>query len=98
MGEFGRTPEILGQGPPGRNHYTKNWALSFGGCGVKEGAVIGKTNENGTEITDRPVSIHDLFCTFYSVLGIDPHKELTFEGRPIPLVENKLGQPIREVL
>ena len=98
MGEFGRTPEILGQGPPGRNHYTKNWALSFGGCGVKEGIVVGKTNENGTEITDRPVSIHDLFCTFYSVLGIDPHKELTFEGRPIPLVENKLGQPLREVL
>ncbi|MDX1948765.1 MAG: DUF1501 domain-containing protein [Pirellulaceae bacterium] len=98
MGEFGRTPEIQGQGPPGRNHYTKNWALSFGGCGMKEGVVIGKTNADGTEIIDRPVTIHDLFCTFYTILGIDPHKELDFEGRPIPLVENKLGQPLREVL
>lgn len=97
MGEFGRTPEIAGQGQPGRNHWTKCWSLSFGGCGLKEGLVIGKTNENGTELTDRPVTIHDLFCTFYRTLGIDPHKELSFEDRPIPLVEDKLGKPLTEV-
>ena len=98
MGEFGRTPEILGQGPPGRNHWSKSWSLSFGGCGVKEGVVVGATNKLGTEIADRPVTIHDLFCTFFTILGLDPHKELTFEGRPVPLVENKLGKPIAEVL
>jgi hypothetical protein len=97
MGEFGRTPEISGQGQPGRNHWTRCWSLSFGGCGLKEGLVIGATNANGTELTDRPVTIHDLFCTFYQTLGIDPHKELRFEDRPIPLVENKLGQPVAEV-
>jgi len=98
MGEFGRTPEILGQGPPGRNHWAKSWSLALGGCGVKEGVVVGATNANGTEIADRPVSLHDLFCTFYRVLGLDPHKELMFEGRPVPLVENKLGKPIAEIL
>lgn len=98
MGEFGRTPEILGQGPPGRNHWSKSWSLSFGGCGVKEGVVVGATNRLGTEIEDRPVSIHDLFCTFFTLLGLDPHHELTYEGRPVPLVENKLGRPISEVL
>ena len=41
---------------------------------------------------------YDLFCTFFTILGLDPHKELTFEGRPVPLVENKLGKPIAEVL
>jgi hypothetical protein len=97
MGEFGRTPEISGQGQPGRNHWTKCWSLSFGGCGLKEGLVIGSTNENGTELKDRPVTIHDLFCTFYKTLGINPHKELEFENRPIPLVENKLGKPVEEV-
>ncbi len=97
MGEFGRTPDIQGQGQPGRNHWTKCWSLSFGGCGLNEGLVIGKTNATGTELTDRPVTIHDLFCTFYQTLGIEPHKELMFEDRPIPLVENKLGQPIAEV-
>lgn len=97
MGEFGRTPDLQGQGSPGRNHWTKCWSLAFGGCGLKEGLVIGKTNANGTELTDRPVTIHDLFCTFYQALGIEPHKELTFEERPIPFVEDKLGQPLREV-
>lgn len=98
MGEFGRTPTIQGQGPPGRNHWTKSWSLSFGGCGVKEGIVVGSTNEDGTDIADRPVTLHDLFCTFYTLLDIDPHHELMFEGRPVPLVENMLGTPIKEVL
>jgi hypothetical protein len=97
MGEFGRTPEISGQGQPGRNHWTKCWSLSLGGCGLKEGLVIGSTNDNGTELVDRPVTIHDLFCTFYKALGIDPHKELMYQDRPIPLVENKLGAPVAEV-
>ncbi|QDU25052.1 hypothetical protein ETAA8_01130 [Anatilimnocola aggregata] len=97
MGEFGRTPEISGQGQPGRNHWTKCWSLSFGGCGLKEGLVIGSTNENGTDLKDRPVTIHDLFCTFYKTLDINPHKELQFENRPIPFVEDKLGKPIAEV-
>jgi len=98
MGEFGRTPEILGQGPPGRNHWDKSWSLALGGCGAKEGIVVGATNDLGTEIKDRPVTLHDLFCTFYKILGIDPHKELMFEGRPLPLVENKLGKPLHELI
>lgn len=97
MGEFGRTPEILGQGQPGRNHWTKCWSLSFGGCGLKEGLVIGSTNDDGTELKDRPVTIHDLFCTFYKTLDINPHKELEFENRPIPFVEDKLGKALEEV-
>lgn len=97
MGEFGRTPEILGQGQPGRNHWTKCWSLAFGGCGLKEGIVVGATNDNGTDLKDRPVTIHDLFCTFYHALGIDPHRELVYENRPIPFVEDKLGRPLPEV-
>jgi hypothetical protein len=98
MGEFGRTPEILGQGPPGRNHWTKSWSLSFGGCGVKPGVVVGSTNEDGTAVKDRPVTIPDLFATFYTLLGIDYRTELEFEGRPVPLTENGKGTPVKEVL
>ncbi len=98
MGEFGRTPEILGQGPPGRNHWTKSWSMSMGGCGVKPGVVVGSTNEDGTAIKDRPVTIPDLFATFYTLLGIDYRTELEFEGRPVPLTENGKGTPIKEVL
>ena len=98
MGEFGRTPEILGQGPPGRNHWTKSWSLSLGGCGVKPGVVVGSTNEDGTAVKDRPVTIPDLFSTFYTLLGIDYRTELEFEGRPVPLTENGKGTPVKEVL
>jgi hypothetical protein len=98
MGEFGRTPDIQGQGPPGRNHWTRNWAMSLGGCGIRGGVVVGQTNENGTDIKDRPVTVPDLFATFYTALGINPNKELEFEGRPIPFVENKSGKPVAEIL
>lgn len=97
MGEFGRTPEILGQGSPGRNHWTKSWSLSFGGCGVKP-AVVGSTNEDGTAVKERPVTIPDLFATFYTLLGIDYRTELEYEGRPVPLTENSKGTPVKEVL
>jgi hypothetical protein len=97
MGEFGRTPTIAGQGQPGRNHWTRCWSLALGGCGLKQGVVVGATNQDGTDLADRPVTIHDLFCTFYKALGIDPHHELEFEGRPIPFVEDKLGRPIDEI-
>lgn len=98
MGEFGRTPEIMGQGPPGRNHWTKSWSMSLGGCGIRGGAVIGSTNAEGTAIKDRPVTVPDLFCTLYKALGINPRKELKFQNRPIPLIEDKLGTPIKELL
>jgi hypothetical protein len=98
MGEFGRTPEILGQGPPGRNHWTKSWSLSLGGCGVKPGVVVGSTNADGTAVKDRPVTIPDLFATFYTLLGIDYRTELEYEGRPVPLTENGKGTPVKEVL
>jgi hypothetical protein len=98
MGEFGRTPMINGQGGGGRDHWSKSWSLSLGGCGVKGGVVVGTTNADGTAVKDRPVTVPDLFCTFYKALGINPHKEIYHRGQPIPLVENKQGKPVTELL
>ena len=44
------------------------------------------------------MSVPDLFCTYYKALGINPRKELKFQNRPIPLIEDKLGTPIKELL
>jgi hypothetical protein len=33
----------------------------------------------------------------YHTLGINPHKELDYEGRPIPFVEDKLGKVVNEL-
>ena len=45
MSEFGRTPRINDR--YGRDHWSKAWSIALGGCGIKGGAVVGKTNANG---------------------------------------------------
>ncbi len=97
MGEFGRTPMINGQGGGGRDHWSKSWSLSLGGSGIKGGVVVGATNSDGTEVRDRPINVADLFCTFYRALGINHRRQLHFRDRPIPIVENRLGEPIQEL-
>jgi len=54
MCEFGRTPRI--NHLVGRDHWSKAWSVALAGCGIKGGAVVGKTNENGTQVVDREVN------------------------------------------
>lgn len=94
MGEFGRTPKFKPDG--GRDHYPNGWLAALAGGGVKPGQVIGATDKNGVEVTDRPVGVQDLFVTFCKVLGIDPNEEYkTSDQRPIALVEG--GQLVQEL-
>jgi uncharacterized protein (DUF1501 family) len=94
MGEFGRTPRV--NLTAGRDHYPQAFSLALAGCGVKGGQVIGSTDRLGTEVTDRPVTVPDLFCTFCQALGIDPRKENQSNvGRPLKIVEG--GEAVNEV-
>ncbi len=94
MGEFGRTPKIKNDG--GRDHYAKGWITCLSGGGVKVGQVIGATDKDGVEVTDRPVSVQDLFVTFCKVLGFDPNDEYyTNEDQPLHLVKG--GEAVAEL-
>ena len=94
MGEFGRTPRINGRS--GRDHYPRAFNMAMAGAGVRGGQVIGKTDNGGNAITDRPVSVEDLFCTIFHALKIDPrHENFSSIGRPIKLVET--GEVVQEV-
>ena len=94
MGEFGRTPKFKSDG--GREHYAEGWLLGMSGAGVRGGQVIGATDRDGVHVTDRPLSVQDLFVTFCQVLSIDPANEyLTTDRRPIKIVEG--GQVIHEL-
>jgi len=89
-GEFGRTPQIgsnEANGYGGRAHYGKNWAMILGGGPIRGGAVVGATNAHGTEITDHPVTVADLYRTYYPALGIDPEKKFYVNGQPVPIQE-----------
>jgi uncharacterized protein (DUF1501 family) len=94
MGEFGRMPRI--NLTAGRDHYPQAFNLFLAGAGVKGGRVIGATDKRGVEVTERPVKVADLFCTFCQALGIDPRKEKDSDvGRPIKIVEK--GRAVTEV-
>jgi len=94
MGEFGRTPQIKKDG--GRDHYAKGWITCLSGGGVKVGQVIGATDADGVNVTDRPIGIQDLFVTFCQVLGLDPRSEYhTRDDQPLKLVKG--GDVIKEL-
>ena len=95
MSEFGRTPRINRN--YGRDHWSKAWSVVLGGCGVKPGAVVGKTNANGTAVVEREVNGGHLFHTYYRALGLDPKKKLYDNQRPIPMADPKAAA-ILEVL
>ncbi len=93
-GEFGRTPRINANN--GRDHFPVASSIALAGGGVRGGRVLGSTNEGGNSITNRPVSVPDLFCTICHSMGIDPRKENpTPIGRPIKIVDG--GQHVREL-
>jgi uncharacterized protein (DUF1501 family) len=95
MSEFGRTPKINRN--YGRDHWGTAWSVALAGCGIKGGAVVGKTNANGTAVTDRMVNGGHLFHTYFKALGLDPRKNYYIDQRPIPMADPKAG-PITEVL
>jgi hypothetical protein len=96
MGEFGRTPWLNGN--RGRDHYPDAWSLALAGCGIKRGVVVGATDEDGIDITDKPFNEKNLFATIFTALGIDPYAEYDLPNLPtFHRVEDK-AEPIKEVL
>ncbi len=95
MGEFGRTPRINARG--GRDHYPRAFNVALAGGGVRGGQVIGETDAGGEDVSQRPVSVSDLFRTIYTTLGINAdHENMSRIGRPIKIVDG--GQVISELL
>jgi hypothetical protein len=95
MGEIGRTPRINNRS--GRDHYVRCWSAALAGAGVKRGLVYGRTDKDGIEVEDNPVTEADFFATVYASLGIDPEIENYSGVRPIPLAP--FGhQVVRDIL
>ena len=99
MGEFGRTPKITQRGgTPGRDHYPRAWTTLMMGGGIKGGQVVGKTDAEGAEVVERPISALDFLATVCKAIGVDYTKvNNTPIGRPIRIVD-KAGEPIKEIV
>ena len=96
MGEFGRTPWL--NEARGRDHYPKAWSMAMAGCGLKPGVVYGSTDENGVEVSDRPLDQRRLFATIYRALGLDPHVTYDLPDFPTFNRVEKDAAPVAELL
>ena len=82
MGEFGRTPKLNTAG--GRDHWPRVFSVGLAGGGIQGGQVIGRSDAVGESPAERPVTPSDLAATIFTLLGVDPQRELrTNDGRPI---------------
>lgn len=84
-GEFGRTvycQEKLTGESYGRDHHPRCFSLWLAGGGFRGGQVWGRTDDYSYNITENPVSVHDLHATMLHCLGFD-HEQLTYrhQGR-----------------
>lgn len=94
-GEFGRTPQVNGQG--GRDHWPQTNCAILAGGGLKTGQVIGQTTKDAGLPKDRPITYQEVHATLYHTLGIDPATMLPDRaGRPMRLLDEL--EPIRELI
>ncbi len=75
--------------PPGR--------VVLGGGRIQRGAVIGKTNDNGTAVADGQVDHGNLFHTYLEAVGVDSTATFDIDGREVPMAD-PAATPIKELL
>lgn len=85
MSEMGRTPTINAN--YGRDHWGKAWSICLGGAGIQRGAVIGSTNETGTEVKEREVDAGHLFHTYLAALGVKSTARFNIAGQKVPMAD-----------
>jgi hypothetical protein len=91
-GEFGRTPAINGNSPPGRDHWARVYSTALAGGGVQGGQVYGKSDNLAADPKDNPVHVSDFVATIYHALGYDGETEVVDSfGRPQRIVA---GRPV----
>ncbi len=100
-GEFGRTPKVMWDPPwnGGRGHFGQCFSALVAGGGFKGGRVVGKSNETGTEVIERPVHPEDLIGSIYELMGIDPEGKLpNSKGLNVKLLPGKGNGRLKEIM
>ncbi|MFT5470947.1 MAG: hypothetical protein ACI8UO_006080 [Verrucomicrobiales bacterium] len=94
LGEVGRTPYINNRA--GRDHFVKAWTIVMSGGGIQGGQVYGKTDADGREVEENPVTEGDLFATIYTAMGIDPREKHFWGKRPVWLTPEE-AKPVQQL-
>ncbi len=76
--------------------------MVLGGGGIAGGRIVGATDERGATITEKPVSIGDIYATVYKAMGIDWTKTyMSPIARPVYIAngfEDTPGAPLTELV
>ena len=93
-GEFGRTPFVLKQDPPGRQHWPQCFSAILAGAGIAGGKVYGRSNKLGEYPTHNPVRPEELAATIYHALDIPINDPQDASGISRSLTT---GQPVMDL-
>lgn len=93
-GEFGRTPNVLTQIPPGRQHWPSCFSAILAGAGIAGGRVYGKSDKHGAYVSSYPVRPEELAATIYHALDIPLNEPQNNSGISRPLTT---GKPILDL-
>ena len=93
-GEFGRTPNVLTQLPPGRQHWPSCFSSILAGAGIAGGRVYGKSDKHGAYVTSNPIRPEELSATIYHALDIPLNGPQNNSGISLPLTT---GKPVMEL-
>ena len=93
-GEFGRTPNVLTQLPPGRQHWPACFSAIMAGAGIAGGRVYGKSDKHGAYVDSNPIRPEELAATIYHALDIPLNGPQNNSGISLPLTT---GKPVLEL-
>lgn len=93
-GEFGRTPNVLTQLPPGRQHWPGVFSSIMAGAGIGGGRVFGKSDKHGAYVTSNPIHPEEFAATIYHALDIPLNAPQNNSGLSLPLTT---GKPVMEL-
>lgn len=94
-GEFGRTPNLNGNTPPGRDHWPRVYSTVLAGGGIRGGQVYGRSDNLAGEPKEKPAPVADFVATIYHALGCDSETTVVDpQGREHRVVA---GQPILDL-
>ena len=94
--EFGRTPEVK-PGRIGRDHHPSAFSALLAGGGIKQGHVLGVSDERGHYVEEKGVGMEELNATIAHTMGISVNKTIfSPSGRPFQVAHG--SQPIMDIL
>jgi len=93
-GEFGRTPNVLTQQPPGRQHWPRCFSSIMAGAGIGGGRVYGKSDSRGGSVVSNPIRPEELSATIYHALDIPLNEPQNNTGISRPITT---GKPVMEL-